>query len=216
MAECSTRSSLPRPAIEKAIRELNEPEDPDERLKCIKNLRGRLQDWKPSDESEKEVSLTRLEDDLFLLRFLRARKFDLDRAEQLFINYHVIRHKNSNLIGEITPESAKRVLESGMVTVLPHRTTNGCRVMVIRPSKWDRQVIGVEEVLKSVLVVLDKLLEEEETQIHGIAVFENLVDLSLVQVLQLVRSDRQEKKLLLEMLQVKNNKFNMEPSSESE
>ena len=39
-------------------------------------------------------------------------------------------------------------------------------------------------------------------QVHGIAVFENLVDLSLVQVLQLVRSDRPQKKLLLEMLQV--------------
>ena len=194
--------SLPAPALEKAVKELNEPEDHSERLKLIENLRIRLQAWKPKDESEEGISFTRLDDNLFLLRFLRARKFDLDRAEQLYINYHVIRFKNSAVIGEVTPESAERVFQSGMVTVLPHRTKEGCRVMIIRPSRWDRQLIGVEEVLKSVLVVLDRLLDEEETQIHGIAVFENLVGLSLVQVLQLVRSDRQEKKLLLEMLQV--------------
>ena len=201
--ESRPTSTLSGHTLEKAIKELNEPEDPRERSKVILQLRERLQDWKPRDEGEQEVSLSRLEDDGFLLRFLRARKFDLDRAEQLFINYHVIRHKHSGVIGEITPKSAERVLNSGMVTVLPHRTKEGCRVMVIRPSRWDRDVIGVEEVLKSVLVVLDKLLEEEETQVHGIAVFENLVDLSLVQVLQLVRSDRREKKLLLEMLQVR-------------
>lgn len=207
MAECapiSTASALSGAALEKAVKELNEPKDPSERLKYVNELRQNLKTWKPQESSEEGIIFSRLEDDRFLLRFLRAKKFDLSRAEQLYINYHVIRHKHLHVLGEITPQAAERVLDTGMVTVLPHRTKSGSKVVVIRPSRWDREAIEVEEVLKTVLVVLDRLLEDEETQVHGVTVFENLVGLSLLQVLQLVRSDREQKKLLLELLQVKN------------
>ena len=164
MAQSSELSALSGPSLEKAVKELNEPRDPNKRQKLVRDLRERLQTWRPKDHSEDGITFSRLEDDKFLLRFLRAKKFDLSRAEQLYINYHVIRHKNSEVLGEISPQAAERVLDSGMVTVLPHRTKDGCRVMVIRPSRWDRVEIKVEEVLKAVLVVLDRLLEEEETQ----------------------------------------------------
>lgn len=183
MGQSSELSALSGLSLEKAVIELNEPRDPNERLKLVKDLRERLQTWRPKDHSEEEVTFTRLEDDKFLLRFLRAKKFDLSRAEQLYINYHVIRHKNSEVLGEISPQAAERVLDSGMLTILPHRTKAGCRVVVIRPGRWNREEIGVEEVLKAVLVVLDRLLEEEETQVsdwlvkpqHGI-IKEEFVD----------------------------------------
>lgn len=164
-------STLSGPTLDKAVRELNEPRDPGERLKYVRELRERLQTWHPQDQGEEGVTFSRFEDDKFLLRFLRAKKFDLSKAEQLYVNYHVVRHRNLGVLGEISPQSAERVLGSGMVTVLPHTTNAGCRVMVIRPSRWDRDEVKIEEVVKSVLVVLDKLLEEEETQVTIVIVY---------------------------------------------
>lgn len=204
MAEGSVATSLSGTTLEKAVRELNEPQDDGQRRQLINELRRRLQSWRPKAESpdEEGVTLTRVEEDKFLLRFLRAKKFDLNRAEQLFINYHIFRHKHSGVLGEISPQAAQHVLSTGLVTVLPHRTKDGCRVIVLRPSKWDIDVITTGEIMKTTLVVLDKLLEDEETQVHGLAMFDNLEGFSLMQALHMAKSDHMKKGLIFELLQV--------------
>lgn len=203
MADGSVVTSLSGTTLEKAVRELNEPQDDGQRRQLVNELRRRLRSWRPrADSDEQGVSLTRVEDDKFLLRFLRAKKFDLNRTEQLFINYHVFRHKHSGLLGEVSPQAAEHVLRTGLVTVLPHRTKDGCRVLVLRPSRWDIEVINSGEIMKTALVVLDKLLEDEETQVHGVAMFENLDGFSLVQTLHLVKSEHMKKGLMVELLQV--------------
>lgn len=75
---------------------------------------------------------TRL-DDAFLLRFLRARKFDYDRALQLLVNYHCCRRSWPEVFTNLRPSAIKPVLESGFVTVLPHLDSQGRHVVCIRP-----------------------------------------------------------------------------------
>ena len=58
------------------------------------------------------------------------------------------------------------------------------------------------QIMKTALVVLDKLLEEEETQVHGVTLFENLDGFSLAQAIHLARSDHIRKGLIMELLQV--------------
>ena len=195
-------SSLSGATLEKAIKELNEPEDDGQRRLLIEELRKRLRSWQPKEQHEEGVTLTRLDEDKFLLRFLRAKKFDLNRAEVLYINYHTFRHKHSNLLGEVSPKAAEHVLSTGIVTVLPHRTKQGCRVVALRPCRWDFNVIKTGDIMKTALVVLDKLLEEEETQVHGVALFDNLDGFSLIQTLHLARSDHLKRGLMTELLQV--------------
>ena len=111
MAECTTGcvSTLSGTTLAKAVRELNEPESDEVRLQIIAELRRRLEAWKPKDPDEEGVTLTRLDEDNFLLRFLRAKKFDVNRAEQLCVNYYKFRHKHSCLLGDLTPEAAQKV-----------------------------------------------------------------------------------------------------------
>ena len=75
---------------------------------------------------------TRL-DDAFLLRFLRARKFDYDRALQLLLNYHAGRKAWPEVFQDLKPSTVKHVLDLGFLTVLPHPDPNGRYILCLRP-----------------------------------------------------------------------------------
>ena len=72
-------------------------------------------------------------DDEFLLRFLRARKFDLNRAYNMLVNYYTIRASNVDILGHITHSCVERVYDYGVAAVLPHRDQHGRRIVYVRP-----------------------------------------------------------------------------------
>lgn len=74
-------------------------------------------------------------DDAFLLRFLRARKFDYERALNLIISYYRAQVDNKDMLGQLVPSSVKHILDAGVAGVLPHRDKEGRKVMVIRPGE---------------------------------------------------------------------------------
>lgn len=80
---------------------------------------------------------TRL-DDTFLLRFLRARKFDYDRALQLLLNYHSGRKAWPEVFQDLKPSTVKHVLDLGFLTVLPQPDPNGRYILCLRPGCCQR------------------------------------------------------------------------------
>ena len=72
---------LPKEVAEKAKRELNETDE--NRMPSIIKLREMLQ-------NDNHCKLPLRTDDEFLLRFLRARKFDLKRAKKMVICYQYV------------------------------------------------------------------------------------------------------------------------------
>ena len=72
-------------------------------------------------------------DDAFLLRFLRARKFDYERAYQLLVNYYTVRAENPDVFKDFKPSTIKHVLEDGVSTFLPKRNKDGQAVLFFRP-----------------------------------------------------------------------------------
>ena len=54
-------AALSSTTIEKAVRELNEPEDPEKKLAAIKELRLKLEEWQQTEGTEAEFTLTRVE-----------------------------------------------------------------------------------------------------------------------------------------------------------
>ena len=76
-------------------------------------------------------------DDAFLLRFLRAKKFDYDRAFNLILKHFEMKadEKNKQLFTNLRPSAVKNVLEAGVTGVLPHRDKLGRRVMIFRPGE---------------------------------------------------------------------------------
>jgi hypothetical protein len=73
-------------------------------------------------------------DDAYLLRFLRAKKFDCERAFQLILKHFEVKCevKNKDLFRNMRPSTVKHVLEDGVTGVLPHRDKFGRRVLIFR------------------------------------------------------------------------------------
>ncbi|EDL06339.1 RIKEN cDNA 5830472M02, isoform CRA_a, partial [Mus musculus] len=115
--------SLTEDLVTKAREELQEK--PEWRLRDVQALRDMVRKEYPY--------LSTSLDDAFLLRFLRARKFDYDRALQLLVNYHGCRRSWPEVFSNLRPSALKDVLNSGFLTVLPHTDPRGCHVLCIRP-----------------------------------------------------------------------------------
>ena len=184
--------------MEKAILELGE--DPLTRSKVIKELREKIESWNPSTPKEEALVFNNTESK-FLLMFLRARKFNVDDALQLYINYHSFRHKHSNILTDLNPKSVEHVLKSGVIKVLDTRFLDGSKVLCVYPRNWDYNKTPFVENFRTGLLILDRLIQDEETQVHGISVLYDFNGSSLMSMLKVARSELITKGILIELLQ---------------
>ena len=194
-------SAITGETLEKAMKELGEVP---EKREVIEEFRTKLKSWEgdPNDPHEKGLTLHRIEDDMFLLRFLRARKFDVERSTKLFVNYYKYRTKYKSMLGELTPKGAESTLKEKIVSVLPHCTKDGCKIIVARLGAFNLDEHPPEAILRMMLVILDHLIEDEETQVHGIVFCEDLSALTFYRMMTLIRKEQISKGMMLELLQV--------------
>lgn len=184
--------------LEKAKLELNE--DPSTRAELIHELRGLIDNWKPSRSEEKSIVLSNKQD-RFLLMFLRARKFDVEKALQLYINYHVFRCKHSNMLADLNFKSIEHVLNSELIKVLDAKGLDGSVVLYVCPRKWDSVNVPFLDNFRATFLVLDRLIENEETQINGFSVVYDFTGSSLMSMLKVAQSELITKGILIELLQ---------------
>ncbi|XP_057636728.1 alpha-tocopherol transfer protein-like isoform X2 [Chionomys nivalis] len=161
--------SLTEDLVTKAREELQEK--PEWRLRDVQALRDMVRKEYPY--------LSTSLDDAFLLRFLRARKFDYDRALQLLVNYHGCRRNWPEVFSNLRPSALKDVLNSGFLTVLPHTDPRGCHVLCIRPDRWIPSNYPITENIRAIYLTLEKLIQSEETQVNGIVILADYKGVSL-------------------------------------
>ena len=70
-------------------------------------------------------------DNAFLIRFLRARKFNKERSLELYINYYHNRAEFPKIFQDFTPRSVETILKSGVINVLDNRARDGAKVILI-------------------------------------------------------------------------------------
>ena len=163
----STVSNLSPAALSKAVNELNEPEDENARLAAINKLREAFQ----TDHSD--LKLVR-EDDVFFLRFLRAKKFNQEKALVILRNYHAQRLAWPEVFDIVSnPVLIKSVFENGVVFVLDGKAKNGSNVVVMRPGL--NECTDVTHLFAGLYLTIDHLLDDEEFQVFGATM---LVDLA--------------------------------------
>ena len=67
-------------------------------------------------------------DAAFLIRFLRARKFDYERSYALLESYYRVRAQHAEVFHQLTPSSVEHVWNDDAAQVMP------------KPDKFDRQI----------------------------------------------------------------------------
>ena len=72
-------------------------------------------------------------DDAFLLRFLRTKKFDQERAFNQVMTYYRMRKENPDVYENLTPQRVRHILDAGVTGVLKDRAPDGSRIIVFSP-----------------------------------------------------------------------------------
>lgn len=183
--------------LEKARKELREV--PERRAETLRDFRRRLEDFEGDPVRNGAGLVFSRKDDRFLLRFLRARKFVVERAVTLCVNYHKYQHKHADLLQDFHPKALEQVLRAGIFGVLDSPLNDGSKALFIYPSRWDPDSIAPNDCFKLFLLILEKLLEDEETQVHGISIFDNLDGISLSLVLSFMRTEHIQRRVLVDL-----------------
>ncbi|VDK88865.1 unnamed protein product [Dibothriocephalus latus] len=114
-------------------------------------------------------------EDAFLLRFLRARKHDMQKALALYMNYYAVRLQYPDVFKNLKPSLVFHVFSNGIVSMLPEATKEGHRILLFRPALWQPDDWPSADLLRANVIVVEDLLQNyHETQVHGLVVLVSL------------------------------------------
>ncbi|XP_016140376.1 retinaldehyde-binding protein 1-like [Sinocyclocheilus grahami] len=164
---------LPDHTKQKAKDELNETEE--RKVSSIKELRAMIQEKASEGDNIAKAVQEKFENqpDSLLLRFIRARKFDVTRAHELMKGYVRFRRDYPELFENLTAEAVRSAIEAGYPRILSTRDKYGRVVLLFNINNWDLEEVTFDETLCAYCIILEKLLENEETQINGFVLIEN-------------------------------------------
>ena len=153
-------------ALATAVAELNEPEENEKRLAAIDELKVAFRTENPDIEFKRN-------DDLFFLRFLRAKKFKIPKALEMITNYHKRYDVWPEVIEKVENDynSIKSVMESEVMTVMDGKAKDGSTILVFFTGKND---LPPTDLFSISMVFLEHLLDDEEVQIFGLTMIQDL------------------------------------------
>ncbi|EFA04094.2 alpha-tocopherol transfer protein-like isoform X1 [Tribolium castaneum] len=159
-------------AREIARKELRET--PDVSREAVSTLRDLLKE-------EKDLHVP-LENDQWLIRFLRPCKFYPESALELIKRYYSFKVKHSDIYNGLVPSKEKNIFEQNILTVQPNRDQLGRRILILElGKKWKTSEVTLDEVFKGAVLFLELAMLEPETQVCGAVVVFDMDGLSLSQ-----------------------------------
>ena len=116
------------------------------------------------------LHLARIDEDAFLLIFLRARKYNVEESFKRLSNYIEFRARNASVCQNLSVWQLHHVIEDGFPCVLPYGNQNGAKMLVIFAGSWDTDTYGTEEILKAFILSMERLIENDDAQLNGIVI----------------------------------------------
>ncbi|XP_022908344.1 alpha-tocopherol transfer protein-like [Onthophagus taurus] len=168
LSESSTETNLEEEWLKIAAEELGE--NPEKRKQEIAAVKLMIM-------NDPNISIPN--EDNFLLRFLRARKFDSKKAFQMIQRYYLMKLKCPELFRCPLPSECENVFDLQAQFMLPNRDQLGRRIYIIRVDNFDASKASIDEIFRANVLALEQVVKEEQTQICGIVVVLDMAGLSL-------------------------------------
>ncbi|CDQ63300.1 clavesin-1-like [Oncorhynchus tshawytscha] len=153
------QAGLSSETTEKARQELNENPD---------SLHADIQQVRDMIVTRPDIGFLRTDDD-FILRFLRARKFNQAETFRLLAQYFQFRQQNLDMFQsfKVDDPGIKRALMDGFPGVLETPDQHGRKILILFASNWDQGRNSFTDILRAILLSLEVLIENPELQING-------------------------------------------------
>ncbi|XP_047737054.1 tyrosine-protein phosphatase non-receptor type 9 isoform X4 [Hyalella azteca] len=111
------------------------------------------------------------------VKFLMARKFDVQRALQLYQQHEITRRKEGLCNFDITVEPLRSELATGKFTILRCRdVSTGAAIALFSARKHDPRVSTHQTTLQALVCQLDAALQSSDTQRHGLIFIYDMTD----------------------------------------
>ncbi|KAK7944381.1 hypothetical protein WMY93_000109 [Mugilogobius chulae] len=124
----------------------------------------------------------------FLLKFLRARDFDVELALKLLLNYQRWRRDSPEVSSCLSPQSVLGLLREAYHAVLPLRDHSGSRVLLYRIGQWNPKDWSAIQVFRVSLMTSEVIAMEPQTQRRGLKVIFDIQGWCLGHALQVTPS----------------------------
>ncbi|KAL0274466.1 UNVERIFIED_CONTAM: hypothetical protein PYX00_006880 [Menopon gallinae] len=121
-------------------------------------------------------------DDVYLLRFLRAKYFNTKAAFNLLKNYEEFRSKYHEQWMNVDLPTLRTLTTKGAVQVLPGRDQHARRVFWLRGGLWKPGDCSIDCLLQAGGLCGDATIVEPMTQIAGIVMIFDLKDVGMSQI----------------------------------
>ncbi|CAH2988927.1 unnamed protein product [Chilo suppressalis] len=163
---------------EKAAKELRE--EPEIVKAALEELRQLLRG---------EASLTvPIDNDEFLMKFLRPCKFYAESAFKRIKAYYKFRLAYSEHCFDLRPGSVRSTFEKSIVSVLSPRDQHGRRILLVQSENWNPRDVPLTEVFRGIQVALEAAIVEPRTQVCGVVTILDMRGLSFAQIMQFTPS----------------------------
>lgn len=158
---------------------------------ALKELRETSENVGPALERLRELLaedkdiVVPMDNDAWLVRFLRPCKYYPESAYELIKRYYSFKEKHSSVYRDLLPSKERNIFEANMLTVCPNRDQLGRRILVLElGKKWNHKKTTLDEVYKGCVLFLEAAMLEPETQVCGAVVIFDMDGLSMQQVWQ--------------------------------
>ncbi|ODN01780.1 Alpha-tocopherol transfer protein-like [Orchesella cincta] len=127
-----------------------------------------LQELRDAVKDDSELRIPN--DNEFLIRFLRARKYNVDRAAKMLKKFFTLRKNVNDIAHLLRPSKHINLYKADASTILKKRDAKGRHILLLRVAQWDTNKYSFDDCLACIFLMLDESTATLDTQYNGITV----------------------------------------------
>ncbi|GIY27247.1 alpha-tocopherol transfer protein-like [Caerostris darwini] len=131
-----------------------------------------------SDAEDQIAGFNPVKDDEFLLRFLRTKKYNVNRAFTAFRAYYSFRHHNAGCITDFLPNDLLFLFDMNKILMSPKRTEKGGGILIVSIGTLDLDLASVFQLFAGCFMAAEISLETECSQVCGTQIIFDMRDIT--------------------------------------